>query len=122
MELFSFEEYLVRSNNDRLILTTYRLHLRSKDWRQSYSNTLFLEDISSIEVRYSSFFLGLVLGIALIVGGIMWAQSGEVPPINLITISGCFLILIYFFTRRHLVSITPNGGKPINFEIGAMHE
>lgn len=120
MELFASEEFLVRSNNDRLVLTTHRLHLSSKEWGQAYSNTLFLEDISSVEIRYSSFVLGLMIGGFLILGGLMWAQQGSVPPFNAATIAGGVFVLFYFLSRRHLVSITPNGGKPINFEIGSM--
>lgn len=120
MDLFPSEEYLVQSNNDRLVLTTHRLQLTSKDWGSSYKNILFIEDISSIEVRYSSLVIALVIGVFALIGGLMWANDSSVSQLNIATISGIILIIVYFLSRRYLVSITPNGGKPLNFEIGQM--
>jgi hypothetical protein len=120
MQLFPNEEYLVRSNNDLLVLTTHRIQSKSKDWGSSYENTLFLEDISSIEIRYSSLFLALVIGIFLIVGGLIWSNNEGISPFNYSTIAGAFAILVYFVSRRHVISITPDGGNPINLDIGHM--
>lgn len=122
MNLFPSEEYLVRSNNDRIILTTHRIQLTSKDWGSSYRSILFLEDISSIEKRSSSLFIALVIGIFLLVGGMMWANQADINQINPATISGIILIIVYFLSRKHVVSITPNGGKSLNFEIGQMSD
>lgn len=120
MNLFPGEEYLVRSNNERLVLTTHRIELSSKDWGASYRNTLFLEDISSIEVRYTSLSLALIIGVILIVGGFMWAAQADVQLFNAATIGGGFAVLIYILSRRHVVSICPNGGHALNFEVGSM--
>lgn len=122
MNLFPGEEMLVRSNNDRVILTTHRLQLSSKDWGASYRNTIFLEDIGSIENKYTSLFISLVIGILLIAGGLLYAQQGEMLPFNPITIVGGIAVLVYFFSRRHVVSITPMGGRSLNFETGPMSE
>lgn len=120
MNLFPGEELLVRSNNERIILTTHRIELSSKEWGTSYRNTIFLEDISSIEIRYTSFILALLLGILLITGGLIWSSQAEITPFNVSSIAGGFSILVYFLSRRHVVSISPNGGRAINFEIGSM--
>lgn len=122
MNLFPEEEYLVRSNNERLVLTTHRIQLTSKDWGASYRNILFLEDISSIEIRYTSLVIALFIGIFLIVGGLMWTGQSSISPLNGVTICGAFAILVYWLSRRHVVSISPNGGRSLNFEIGSMSE
>jgi hypothetical protein len=122
MDLFPGEEYLVRSNSERLVLTTHRIELTNKDWGSSYRSILFLEDISSIEIRYTSLLIALLAGIVLIVGGIMWFNQSSVSPLNPATIAGGLAILFYFLSRRHVVSISPNGGRPLNFEIGSMSQ
>ncbi len=122
MNLFPGEELVVRSNNDRLVLSTHRLQPSSKDWGASYQNIIFLEDIGSIENKYTSLFIALVIGVLLIVGGLLYAQQNEIAPFNPMAIAGGSAMLIYFFSRSHVVSITPIGGHSLNFETGPMSE
>lgn len=119
MELFDSEELLVSSNNDRLKLTTHRIQLNNRDWGSSYRIVVFLEDISSIEVKYSSLFIALIVGIFLIIGGFSLPDLSS-DYTRIFVGVGIFLVFIWILSRRHVVSITPDGGKAVNFEIGRM--
>lgn len=122
MNLLANEQTITSSNENKVILTNLRLQTKDKDWGQSYSNTIFLEDISSIEVRYKSNIIFLILaGLALL----MWAAQS----MNSFSSGGqstfAFVIavvfaLLYWFTRRHVISVTPDGGKAINFVVSNM--
>lgn len=120
MELFSSEEFLFRSNDEQLLLTTQRVSVRTKEWGQAYNNTIFLEDISSVETRFSSLLSMLVIGIVLIAGGLFWGQSSNGAIFNGACIFGVIALLVYFLSRRHVVRITPDGGHAIEYEIGSM--
>ncbi len=48
------EEILVTSNQDTIVLTNQRIHMSDKQWGRTYQITIFLENISSIEVLYKS--------------------------------------------------------------------
>ena len=108
MNLFLNEEFLVRSNNDRILLTTHRIQLTSNDWGSSYRNVLFLDDISSIEKRSSSLFLAFVIGIFLLIGGTYTPIIFRYVPFNeavffMSTMWGIILLGIVFklfFTGR----------------------
>jgi hypothetical protein len=93
----------------------------------SYSITIFLEDISSIEIRYNSHIIFLIL--AAIVGlfwvYLLFASSGYSS--NGSSPTGAFLLallfaLLYWITRRHVISISSDGGKSLNFLVSQMKE
>jgi hypothetical protein len=63
MMLLSNEEELISSNGGKIILTNQCIHQDDREWGNAYSITIFLEDISSIEMRYSSNMIFLILGI-----------------------------------------------------------
>ncbi len=65
--------------------------------------SIMLDKISSIELTYQSNIWLLIIGILTI-------------PI----IVGIILIILFFTTKRHVVSIIPDGGKPIVFETRGM--
>ena len=54
IQLFLNEEILVTTNQDKIVLTSQRVHLNDKDWGRSYHVALFLESISFIENIYKS--------------------------------------------------------------------
>jgi len=122
MQLLPEEDYLVRSNDDTVVLTTHRIKVRNKDWGMSYQNVIFLEDISSIEIRYSSWFIVLVLGFVLIGTGLFIAGQNNGDLFNIATGGGALLILLYFLSRKHVVTITPDGGKGMDIQIKNMQD
>src|SRR5690349_12164197 len=107
MMLLSNEEELVSSNGGKIILTNQRIHQDDRAWGNAYSITIFLEDISSIEMRYSSNMMFLILGIiaALFCSYSFMSDSDGAPAgISLIATLGFFVL--YWISRKHIVSIT----------------
>jgi len=123
MMLLSNEEELVSSNGGKIILTNQRIHQDDRAWGSAYSITIFLEDISSIEMRYSSNMMFLILGIiaALFCSySFMSDSDGSPAGISLIATIGFFVL--YWMSRKHIVSITSHGGKALNFEAASLPE
>ncbi len=120
MELLPSETYLVRSNDDKLVLTSHRIILNEKRSSETYSNIIFVEDIVSIEKRVDSLKSAFLTGVLLLIAGGAWAQLPYVTALNVLTLCGVLFLTAYTYSRRMIVSITPNGGQPIHFEIGAM--
>ena len=109
MNLLPNEEKLVSSNEDKIILTNHRIHLRDSVWGQSFTISIFLEDISSIEIKYKSNIVFMILGVICILGGFYAAGQGG-NLLGGIVIGGIFLAL-WWFTRKHVVSVSSNGGS-----------
>jgi hypothetical protein len=123
MQLLPDEEILVTSNQDKVVLTSQRIHLKDKEWGRSYQITLFLENISSIENVYKNnplflviAALGLVVGLATVdreyEGGVAFGAF---------TVAVVFLLL-WLNSRRHVVTISSNGGGKLNFLVERMGE
>lgn len=122
MHFLSDEDLIVSSNENKVILTNLRIHLSDSEWGRSYSNTLFLEDISSIEVRYRSNIIFLGLGILGLLAWLGVATNESVSTRQSMLYLGVAIVLLvlYWLSRKHVISISPNGGKSINFEVSSM--
>lgn len=123
MKLLPNEERLVSSNGDKIILTDHRIQMTDRAWGHSFTISMFLENISSIEIKYRSNTLLLVLGIVITLGGVyMGGQFHGSQPLAVgIALGGSFL-LGWWFSRKHVISISSNGGSPLNFEVQGMSE
>ncbi|KAB1064735.1 hypothetical protein [Salibacter halophilus] len=104
MEGLDNEKLITESNNKQIRLTTHRLRYHETPKRNSNFTSIMLDKISSIELTYykSNVWL-LIIGI-----------------ITIPVLIGIVLIIIYYKSKRHVVSITPDGGKPIIFETKGM--
>ena len=118
MNLLPNEEKLVSSNEDKIILTNHRIHLTDSVWGQSFTISIFLEDISSIEIKYKSTILFIILGVLCILGGFYASAQGG-SFLGGIFLGGIFLAL-WWFTRKHVVSVSSNGGSSLNFIVQGM--
>lgn len=98
------EILIIESTNKQIRLTSHRLRYYETPKRNSDFTSIMLDKISSIELIYykSSIWL-LIIGIATI-------------PI----IVGLILLYMFFTSKRHVISVTPDGGKPIIFETKGM--
>ena len=119
MKLFDGEQKITTGTN--VMLTNYRVSVASKEWwGDTYTIYLFLEDISSIQILFKSTIALLLLGCgSFFVALILSFQSngyGSPSPTPLF-IFGIVLIAAWWFSKRHIISVTPNGGKALEIMI-----
>ena len=102
-------------------LTNWRILQEYSSVGGSYKNSIFLEKISSVEVHYKSKPLYLILGVIVFIYGI-WAFHEEDGLSVLCLFISASLVVAYFLTRKHVVSITPDGGSRINIVVKGADE
>jgi len=116
MKLLPNEEQLFISKNKKMILTNHRVQLVEREWGQSSSITIFLEDISSIETKFKSDIWLLILAPLLVLGGF---YVGGFVVDDIATVAGGILGLLsiatWWSTRKRLISISSDGGAQLNF-------
>lgn len=123
MKLLPNERKIVSSNGDTIVLTDHRIWMTDTEFGQSYSIGIFLEHISSIEIKYKSNVRLLFLaGIALIGGcfGQAIIQPNNFFVFGLIVAVIC--VGIWWYTRKHVVSIQPDGGVSLDFMVQGMRD
>jgi hypothetical protein len=114
--IFDEERLITESGDRRVTLTTHRVRYNSSSTGRGHIISIMLEKISSIEIHYKSWILILLIGILLIVGGLIMGVQDKKDIMILGLIVGGFCILIYFLTRKHIVTIASDGGAKINFQ------
>jgi hypothetical protein len=123
MRLLPNEEELYIVNDSKFVLSNYRVEMRKKDWGESFMISIFLEDISSFQVKYTSIIAFLILGIICVLAGIYRGmyldKSGEMIG-GLIV--GVIFFIVWAISRKHIISIYPDGGSPIILDISGMSE
>lgn len=122
MQLLPTEEILVSSNSDKIILTNRRVHLSNKEWGHTYQITIFLKNISSVEILHKSNPVYLVLAAAGFLFGILALQSNNgnaTASFGGIMIAIVFLIL-WFSSQSQVIIIASNGGSKITFPINRL--
>lgn len=93
--------------------------MRDEIWGKSYKISIFLEDISSIEVQYKSNIIFLIIGIILALVGLVMSEQGGGQAVSGL-IGGGIFIALWGFTRKHLVTISSDGGSSLNFVVQGM--
>lgn len=98
------EELLLESTNHQVKLTTHRLRYYETSRKNADFTSIMLDKISSVELMYykPSIWM-LILGI-----------------LTLPILVGIIILLIFFLSRKHVVSVTSDGGKSILFETQGM--
>lgn len=117
MLMLTNEEKLVTSNQDKVVLTNQRVFMRESQWGQSYAISIFLEDISSVETKYKSNIFFIVVAVISIVVGVVLGAKQRVGLI----VGGIFLLL-WWFSRKHIISISSDGGSTMNFLVEGMRD
>ncbi len=118
--LFEKEEIITESDDKVILLTNRRIRYNSSSWGQAHIVSIMLEKISSIEIHYKSLWLFLVVGVILVTGGVIMGANNNGDAMILGLGAGAVLVLIYFFTRKHVVSISSDSGTKINFSTNGM--
>ena len=116
MKLLKNEEILISSNENKVVLTDHRISMFDEVWGKSYKISMFLEDISSFETHYKSNIFFLIIGVLLSIVGLLTFAKGGLGGI----VFGGIFIALWLFSRKHLVTISSKGGKPLNFIVEQM--
>lgn len=119
MNLLSGERLLVSSNDDKIILTDQRIHMRDK----TYQITIFLEDISSIEHLYRNNIYYLLLAmLSFLLSIISIGSSAGIPAIYGGFILGGIFLTLWLGSRQRLIKIASKGGGALCFVADNMDE
>jgi hypothetical protein len=113
-QLIPGETILTAADNDLIVLTTHRIRYNYQEWGQGNTISIMLEKISSIQARYISYPLLIVMGIFLIIVGFLMNSSyprGIIAWIPAIIGIGC--IIYYFYSKNHFCIISSDGGARI---------
>jgi hypothetical protein len=128
LKTFEGEQIVSSSDNGYVTLTTHRISMESKEFGRSYYIAIFLEDISSIQMHYRSFMTALWIGIFAFTGSIytFFMNTGNYDDqmfAKVLLFAAIISVAIWLFSKRRIVSIYPNGGKPMEFLANQMsHE
>ena len=113
MTLLPHEEQLVVSNANKIVLTNQRIWMTNKEWGNSYSIVIFLEDIRSVETKYTSNTLFLALTCTGFLGSFYWFSF---------FFGSLIFGLLWWSMRRHIISISAGSGVSLNFRIDQLSE
>lgn len=113
--LLEGESILTKSNDNSVVLTSHRLVKNIKSYGHAYFMSVQLEKISTVEIRSKSHPLLLVFGVVCaITGPVASIQLGADNLLIVGLVLGVILILLYFLTRYHLISVASDGGAKIH--------
>jgi len=108
MNLLENENEIISLNGKRIILTNYRIIQNDQLAGKSYSISIFLENISSIENQYKSSPVYLIIAGVAFIGGIGYES------LMVGVIAGLIFVALWWFSRKHLITIKSNGGSSLN--------
>ena len=114
MELQPNETLL--TGNGELDLTNLRVTHLIKKRGFHHQNSIFLEDISSVQITLRSQIIFLILAAAGFILGAMMTNTGE-EQAGIAFGSGFLFLLLWVFTQTRILSIHPNGGRPIQVRV-----
>lgn len=109
---------------ENVILTDQQVKMSYSSWGQSYKIAIFHENISSIEAKFKSYVIYIFLAaLGLLYCVFRRIQGFEIDeqmfaPVGI----SIFFFLVWWFTRKHIVSIASDGGARLNVEAHGMHE
>lgn len=114
--LLDGEKIITESGDKSIVLTNYRLRRHISGGGHAHIVSIMLGHISNIEVRYKSYLLMLIVGVLLLPIGAMAALGTGEPTAGVpVSLLGLILIIIYFVTRKHVISIYADSGRSIDF-------
>lgn len=119
-ELLDGESILTQSDQNIVTLTNKRVRYESKEFGKAHISEILLENIGSVSAHYSSNVFYLILGSLLMLVGLFFLMSTSNEDDTAIGIGmaifGLILILLYFSSRKYLLTIYSKGEGKINFE------
>ncbi|WP_345223285.1 hypothetical protein [Hymenobacter koreensis] len=115
--LLDGEELLDYTPNRVVLLTSNRIRYNAANASESHLVSIMLEKISACEVRYQSQpLLGISGALLAVVGLLAFFQPGDAQAFGAGALAvGLLLVLAYLASRRHIISITSDGGTRLAF-------
>ena len=113
-------ETTIATCGDHVTLTTHRLRYDCKIVGQRVVRSIMLDELVSCEMKHTSNLMFLVLAMISFLGAI-YVFVGHTDPDSekhaiLAVIVGVILVLVFFLTRRQIISLA-SAGVTIRFEI-----
>lgn len=115
------EKIILRSDNNLITLTNYRIRLRDSSWGKANIVSILLQNISSIEVKYKANIYYFVLSIIFFFSALILQISSNYQIVVYAVILGLVALGLFFYTRKHFVLVSSKGGNnTIAFETKSM--
>lgn len=126
MDLLLNEKLIISSNDDKVVLTNYRVFMKNKSWVNNYYISISLEDIGSVENKYTSKITYLFYALFSVLTSIISINITNINIQQILTSIGVLAALIFFVlwstSRKNIISITSNGGTKLEFLVDGMSE
>ena len=123
MKLLQNEESILTSNDNSVVLTNQRIYMNSTSLGQAYTISIFLEDVSSMELKYTSVILFLVIAVLCLIAGVLGSMSrGQSDLFIAGLVFGLAFLALWWGSRKHVISISSNGGSVLNFSVSSMSD
>lgn len=119
MKIIPNEDIIQSSNDNKVVLTTQRVYMTDTVWGNSYNISIFLEDISSIESKYTSRVILIALAMLVLILGYVASDRGSGVLVGSLIIAAAF-VLAWFMSKKHVISISSDGGASLNFIVTGM--
>ncbi|WP_118974609.1 hypothetical protein [Taibaiella koreensis] len=122
MTFFPDEQELLSSNGNKVILTNQRIHLSDQSWGLAYHITFFLEDISSVRMFYTSKTIFIVIATLCFLYALVTIFIVDSSNVLLLPalLAGLASLVLWGLSRKHLISIHPHGGRPLELAVNGV--
>lgn len=126
MNLLKDEKRILLSNTENVILTNYRVFMNNKSWGKNYTISIFLENISSVENKYTSKINFIYYSLLSLLISFIFNKSNNSALDQIIPIVGVFTAFVFMYLRylskQSIIAISSNGGSKIEFLVDGMSE
>lgn len=100
--------------------------MKNKSWVNNYYISISLEDIGSVENKYTSKITYLFYALFSVLTSIISINITNINIQQILTSIGVLAALIFFVlwstSRKNIISITSNGGTKLEFLVDGMSE
>ena len=112
MQLFNDENLIVKSNEDKVILTSHRISYNDSSFASTTKQTIMLEHITSCESKETTKTILLVLVIVCLVLLFISTGGGDFKNLGPIGMAGAILFGVFYFkSKRSSVIISSPSTK-----------
>jgi hypothetical protein len=120
--LLNGEQIITQSDENTITLTNLRIRYLDKQFGKAHIISIMLQKISSIEVRYRSNILLLILAVIGFITALFGLANNKSELVFIGLIAGGILVASYFGTRKYALSVTSDGSTKIQFHTKGMKQ